>query len=90
MVESARLFHKYKDNDVELFSKVTALFLKKWLEFLEAALKTETKEFDPTPLLLEVQKGHAKTDVEIMYERIMTMIRDCTYSPHSALRFDEW
>jgi restriction system protein len=90
MVESARLLHKYKGNDAKLFSKVTDLFLKKWPELVEAALKTEAKEFDPTPLLIEAKKRYGKTGLEMMYERILVMIRASTYSPHSAPRFDEW
>jgi restriction system protein len=88
--ESARLFHKYKNDRAELYSEVTDLFVKMWPELVDAAKENDTKSIDPTPLLREAKKRHGNVGFEIMLERIEVMDRALRLSPHSAPRYEEW
>ena len=92
IVESAHLFHKYKDDERELkrFSDISNLFLKMWKNLADDAQKNSLKSIDPTPLLIEARKRYGQSGLLMMWEQIEVMDRGMRLSPRSAPRYEEW
>lgn len=91
MVESARLFHKYKGDpaQIKLYTDISDLFVKRWQTMLDEAGKKGSKSLDPEPMLLEARKNFGNAGLRIMWEKIEIMERAQRLSPHSTPQYEE-